>query len=214
LVNPGFEKSITTLNDLLQSGMEYGYPADIEDLKIEDSPYDIIKGNRKTCKTVYKCLQRVIERKDFATIFDSFHAEYFRKNLLVHNIHLPICTLQEEIQTYKITMYMAKGNPLLHRFNQIIVRIFEAGLYGKWHNDFMSNSRLYDHPIDDDDTNFSDFSTNEVNTDYSTFSLIHLQVVFHTLLIGLICSIFVFLVEVLYYRSCITAATSNTMYSP
>jgi hypothetical protein len=29
LVNPGFEKSITTVNDLIQSGIEYGYPAEM-----------------------------------------------------------------------------------------------------------------------------------------------------------------------------------------
>jgi len=96
-------------------------------------------------------------------------------------------------------MYMAKSNPLLHRFNEIITRKFEAGLFEMWLNDFMSSPRLDNHPIDDKDTNYSDFATNELNTDYSTFSLIHLQVVFHRVLIGQIFSTFVFLVEVLYY---------------
>jgi hypothetical protein len=67
--------------------------------------------------------------------------------------------------------------------------------------------------FDDDDTNFSDFVTNELNTDYSTFSLMHLQAVFYVLLIGQIISTFVFLVEVLYYRACIAAANSATLYS-
>ena len=109
-------------------------------------------------------------------------------------------------------MYMAKGNPLLHRINEITTRMFEAGLFQKWWNDFMSSSRLDDHPIDDNDTNFPDFATNELSTDYITFSIIHLQVVFETLLIGHIFSTFVFLVEVLYYRICITAATSTEMF--
>ena len=90
--------------------------------------------------------------------------------------------------------------------------MFEAGLFKKWQNDFLYSPRLDDHPIDDDDTNFSDFTTNELNTDYSSFSLIQLRFVFEALLIGQIISIFVFLVEVLYYRACITAATSSTMY--
>jgi hypothetical protein len=201
LVNPGFERSITTVNDLIQSGIEYGYPAEMDALTYSDPPYNIIKKNRKTCKTVYKCLQRVIERKDFATMFDNFRAEYFRTRLLFHNIHVPVCTLQEDIVIIPILMYMAKGNPLLHRFNEIINRMFEAGLFVKWWNDFMSSSRLEDNPFDDDDTNFSDFAANELNTDYTTFSLITLEVVFHILLIGEIFSTFVFLVEVLYYRA-------------
>jgi hypothetical protein len=107
---------------------------------------------------------------------------------------------------------MAKGNPLLHRFNEIITRMFEAGLFKKWQNDFMSNSRLDDNLIGDDDTNFSDFTTKELKTDYSPFSLIHLQLLFYIILIGHIISTFVLLVEVLYYRACIPAATSTTLY--
>jgi hypothetical protein len=113
---------------------------------------------------------------------------------------------------------MAKGNPLLHRFNEIVTRMLEAGLIEKLQNDFMSSSILNDRPIYDDDDyehiNFSHFSTNELNTVYSTFSLIHLQVVFHFFLIGQTASSFIFLVEVLYYRARTTASTSTTLYSP
>jgi len=64
LVNPGFEKSIETTNDLMQSGIEYGYTSDIDALKLSDPLYEIIATNRKIYMSVYKCLQRVIERKD------------------------------------------------------------------------------------------------------------------------------------------------------
>jgi len=199
-VNPGFEKSITTLNDLIQSGIEYGYPAEVDSLIFSDPPYNIIKTNRKICKSMYKCLQRVIERKDFATIFDNIRAKHFRTILLFHNIHVQVCTLQEDINFFMGSMYMAKGNPLLHRFNEIISRMFEAGLIDKWWSDFVSSSSLNDHPFDDDDINFSDFATNELDTEYTTFSLIHLQVVFYILIIGQIISTLFFLVEVVYYR--------------
>jgi hypothetical protein len=214
LVNPGFEKSITTLNDLIQSGTDYGYPVEMDDLQFSDPLYETIMKNRKICKSMYKCLQRVIKRKDFATIFDNFHAKYFRTRLLFHNIHLQLCSLQEDIIIFMGTMYMAKGNPLLYRFNEIIARMFEVGVFEMWWHEFLSSPRLDDHPIDDDDINFSDFATNELNIDYSPFSLIQLRVVFETLLIGQIINTFVFLVEVLYYRACITAATSTTMCSP
>jgi len=109
---------------------------------------------------------------------------------------------------------MAKGNPLLHRFNEIIAHMFEAGLFVKWQNDFMSSSRSDDHLIDDvdDDTNFSAFTTNELNTDFSPFSLFQLQVIFHILLIGHLISTLVWLVEVLCYRACIPAGTSTALY--
>jgi hypothetical protein len=214
LVNPGFEKGITTLNEILQSGMEYGFPGDKIGIPISDPQYDIINKNRKECKSVYKCLQRVIERKDFATILDSFHEEYFTTVLLFRNIHVPVCTLKEDILIFRLSMYMAKGNPLLYRFNKIITSIFESGLCEKWRNDFMSSSRLDDNPFDDNDTNFSEFTTIELNTDNPTFSLYQLQVVFYILLIGQLFSTLVFSAEILYHRACTTAATSTTRYSP
>ncbi|GFG32931.1 hypothetical protein Cfor_04102 [Coptotermes formosanus] len=176
-------------------------------------PYDIIKKNRKECKTIYACLRRVIEHKDFATILDNFHAEYFKTRLLFHNIHVPVCTLQEDVMIYRVSTYMAKGHPLLHRFNKIITHMFEAGLHEKWQNDFMSSTRLYDRRLDDDDTNLSDFATNKLNTDYSPYSLIRLKVVFHTLLIGHVCSTLVFLAEVLHYTACFTEAPSISLYN-
>jgi hypothetical protein len=214
LVNPGFEKGITTLNEILQSGMEYGYPGDEIDFPILDPQYNIINKNRKVCSSVYKCLQRVIERKDFATIFDSFHEEYFTAMLLFRNIHVSVCSLEEVILIFRVSMYMAKGNPLLYRFNKIITSIFESGLYEKWQNDFMSSSRFDDNPFDDNYTNFSEFKTTELNTDNPIFSLYQLQVVFYILLIGQIFSTLVFSAEILYNRACTTAATSTTRYSP
>jgi len=218
LVNPGFDKSLTTLKDLIQSGTDYGYPVELDTLIFSDPLYSIIATNRKICKSFYKCLQRVIERKDFATILDNFHAEYFRTKLLFHNVHVHICNLEEDVMILRASLYIAKGNPLFHRLNEIITHMFEAGLFVKWQNDFMSSSRSDDHSIDDDDdddeadTKFSDFTTNELNTDYSPISLFQLQVVFHILLIVHIFSTFVWLVEVLCYRACITAATSTTLY--
>jgi hypothetical protein len=109
---------------------------------------------------------------------------------------------------------MAKGNPLLYRFNRIITSIFESGLYEKWKNDFMSSSRLDNNPFDDNDTNFLEFTTIELNTDNPKFSLYQLQGVFYMLLIGQLFSTLVFLIEILYHRACTTAATSTARYSP
>ena len=56
LINPGFEKGITTLNDLIQSGIDYGYPVEMDSLIFSDPQYNTIKTNRKSCKSIYKCL--------------------------------------------------------------------------------------------------------------------------------------------------------------
>jgi hypothetical protein len=56
LVNPGFEESVTILNDLIQSGIDYGYPVEMDPLPFSDPLYIIFKTNRTIYESFYKCL--------------------------------------------------------------------------------------------------------------------------------------------------------------
>lgn len=201
LVNPGFEKSITTLNELIESKIEYGFRGDLIRAHFSEPIYDIIQKNRKVCKSMFKCLERIIRHNDFATISNTFHAEYFKTRLLFHNIHIPLCTLQDDIMRYSVSTYMAKGNPLLNIFNKMIRYLFEAGLFQKWRNDFMTDIRLGGQPIEGDDANLDGINENYLNNGYSPYSLSHLQVVFYMLMLGCGFSILAFLGELLYYRT-------------
>jgi hypothetical protein len=201
LVNPGFEKSISTLNDIIESGIEYGFMGDMDRIQFSDSIYDIIKKHLKQCPSLFKCLERVIRNKDFATVSDDFHAEYLSTRLLFYDIRTPVCSLPSDIMRYSVSTYMAKGNPLLHRFNEIIRYLLEAGLFGKWKNDFISNTRSAGHPIENDDANFEGITENDFNGDYVSYSLFHLQVIFYILLLGYTFSISVLVGEILYYRT-------------
>jgi hypothetical protein len=173
--------------------------------------YDNINKNRKVCKSIFKFFEIVVRDKDFATISNTFHAEYFKTRLLFHNIHIPLCTLQDDITRYSVSTYMAKGNPLLNIFNKMIRYLFEAGLFEKWRNDFMTDIRLGGQPIEGDDANVEGINEYYLSDDYSSYSLCHLQVVFYMLLFGYGFSIFAFLGELLYYRKWVTkiAATAG-----
>jgi hypothetical protein len=212
IVNPGFKRSITTLNELIYSKIEYGYTGDMKRLQFSDPIYDIIEKNRKICKSMFKCLERVIRHSDFATVSDTFHAEYFKTRLLFHNIHIPLCTLQDDIMRYSVSTYMAKGNPLLNIFNKMIRYLFEAGLFEKLREDFMTDIRLGGHPIESDDANLEGINENYLNGDYSAYSLIHLHVVFYILLLGYGVSILTFLGEALYYTTWVTKSPTTSEY--
>jgi hypothetical protein len=201
LVNPGFEKSFSTLNEIIQSGIEYGYLNEMDFKQFSDPTYDIVKKNRKICKSLFKCLERVIKNKDFAVVADNFHEKYVSTRLLFYDTHIPICSLPDDIMRYSVSTYMAKGNPILYRFNENIRHLFEAGLLEKWTSDFFSNVRLVGQPIDGDDTSFENITETDLNGDYSTYSLVHLQVIFYMLLLGYTFSISVFIGEVLYHKT-------------
>lgn len=200
IVNPGFEKSLSTLNDILESGIEYGFTNDMDNIQFSDPTYDIIKKNRTTCQSIFKCLERVIRHKNFSTIADDFHVQYVSTRLLFYNIHIPICSLPNDIMRYSISTYMAKGNPLLYKFNEILKYLIEAGLFDKWNRDFLSNTRLAGQRIDNDDTNFEEIFQNNFFGDNLSYSLVHLQVVFFILLFGHAFGILVLVGEILHYR--------------
>ena len=42
------------------------------------------------------------------------------------------CSINEAIFTTQSVMYMTKGHPLLQRFNQVFMRVVEAGMYNKY----------------------------------------------------------------------------------
>ncbi|PNF21729.1 hypothetical protein B7P43_G10366, partial [Cryptotermes secundus] len=214
LVNPGFERSITTLNELIESKIEYGFTDDLMRTHFPEPIYDIIKKNHKICSSMFKCLERIIRHNDFATVSNTFHAEYFKTRLSFHNIHIPLCTLQDDIIRYSISTYMAKGNPLLNIFNKMIRYLFEAGLFQKWRNDFMAHIRLGGQPIESDDANLEGISENYLNNEYSSYSLSHLQVVFYLLLFGNAFSVLAFLGELLYYRTWVIKIPANAGYRP
>lgn len=214
LVNPGFEKSITTLNELIESKIEYGFTSYLTKAQFSEPIYDTIKKNRKVCGSMFKCLERIIRQNDFATVSNTFHAEYFKARLLFHNIHIPLCTLQDDIVRYSVSTYMAKGNPLLKVFNKMIRYLFEAGLFQKWRNDFMTDVRLGGQPIESDDSDLEGINDNYLNNDYSSYSLSHLQVVFYMLLCGYGFSILTFLGELLYYRTWVIKIPATVRYRP
>jgi hypothetical protein len=210
LVNPGFEKGFGTLNDINESGIEYGFVSEMDIFDFSDPVYDIIQKHRKTCSSLFKCLERTIRKKDFATVSDNLRAEYFSTRLLFYNIHAPVCSLPDDIMRYSASTYMAKGNPLLYRFNKIIRHLYEAGLFEKWKKDFISDTRLVGLTLYDDDSNFEGIAENDFSSDYSPYSLLHLQFIFCMLLIGHTFSIAVLVGEMLYYRLYCRKETANS----
>jgi hypothetical protein len=212
LVNPRFERSIATLSELIESKIECGMAGALIPGRFSDPMYDTVTKNLKICTSRFKCLERVLRHDDFATISDTFHAEYFKLRLLFLNTHVPLCTLREDLTQYMISTYMAKGNPLLKTFNKMIRYFLEAGLFEKWYSDFMSDIRLGGQPIEGDDANLEGIDDKYLNNGYSPYSMCHLQVVFYSLLFGHAFSVLVLLGELLYYRTWAIKASATAGY--
>jgi hypothetical protein len=193
LVNPRMERKIDTTDDLIASGIEYGYAEEYIDT-IQDIEFRV---NQRQCANIYGCLDNVIKHGNFATISSAFHTDYYRAKVSWHDRHLPVCTLKEDISALNAVMYLAKGHPLLRRIDDVIRTMVESGMMVKWTNDFLYTSRIHSRSVHGD--GYSEES-NEWNTEYFVFSLFHLQPAFCVLVVGYLLSTSALILELIYYK--------------
>jgi hypothetical protein len=193
LVNPGFERKINTEDELLDSGIRYGY-TDYYGSVIRNRA---IRNGGSNCVNHNACLENVIKYGNFVTISDPFHVDYYRTNLSWHDIHLPVCTMEEDILKVSIVMYLTKGHPLLERINKVTRGMVEAGMIEKWRNEFMYMTRIQS--ISYYGREFATGS-DDLNSKYVAFTVFHLQSALFVLLIGYIISFSTLAVELIYYK--------------
>jgi hypothetical protein len=194
LVQPDMGKQVTSLEELLKSGLEYGYTVThetyIED--IQDTSYTEIKKHRSICPSFTSCVERAIT-SDFATISTPYLADYILRTKMSSGLSYPICSLPHNIAVYRVSMYLSKGSPLLNPINQIIRRLTESGLTDRFFRDNRNVSMKDVWSLIDIKKRYA----NNVNN-YITFSLYNLHLAFVSLFIGLGVSFVVFLCEVTY----------------
>jgi len=193
LVNPSFERKINTEDELLDSGIRYGY-ADYYRYVIKNST---ISSGESNCVNHNACLENVIKYGNFVTVSNPFHVDYYRTNLSWHDSHLPVCTMEEDILKVSIVMYLKKGHPLLERVNNVTRSMVEAGMMVKWKNELMYMTRIQSISYYG-----RDFATgsDDLDSKYVPFTVFHLQSAFFVLLIGYFISASTLAVELIYYK--------------
>jgi hypothetical protein len=201
-INPRLEMQISSVRDILDLGIEYGYTSDIAGYLegIDESEYQNIREHKVKCKDQYQCFNRVVKDRNFACIANTFFVDPL---LTWGGAKGKVCTISNDIVRLRSVMYLKKGHPLLDRFNKIIRWMTEGGLERIWGNDlYLENKRrarlsFYydngssDYNNDSDDTN--------LETSYFAFSVAHLQMAFYSFLIGCILSCVVLVGEILYH---------------
>jgi len=85
---------------------------------------------------------------------------------------------------------MFYGDPLLMRFNEIIDRVVEAGIYNYWISLSMNKHKL----------NARKIAIVQPLDEYYSFNLYHMQPAFYLILIAWFLSVICFMAEVLFNR--------------
>jgi hypothetical protein len=187
LVDPGFDAQIRSLEQLLESGMKFGFRSDFE-IYYEHSNYGVhqeLIRRREQCSPPSSCVQRIINTRDYATLGESFVIE---KYLTGANNSNYVCAMNDmDAYPVKVVAYFSKGSIFFPAFNKALVSSVETGLTLK---------ALRTRPSPDRGADVEEFFV---------FTLSHLSIAFYSLLLGLCLSFVLFLCEVI----CRKLATSN-----
>ncbi|KAJ4446686.1 hypothetical protein ANN_13383 [Periplaneta americana] len=143
LVDPGFYDQIRSFDELLASGLSYGYYKEAHKYYFYDKSDwrgEEMRNKGLDCSDYEKCLMRVIKDGDFATLRSELYADYFVKTNMP-KMKNPICQIDDRFMTYYMTIYIRKFSPFTQRINEVMYLMKESGLIEKLRKDFQDNYR-------------------------------------------------------------------------
>ncbi|KAJ9592885.1 hypothetical protein L9F63_015463 [Diploptera punctata] len=179
LVNPGIHEPFKTIEEVMETSIEFGYDKMI-DYFVNDTfkkSSTKIAQSHKFCSASEDCFTRYL-RGEFATISNDFETKYIQTYLGGYN---PICFLDENIVSQKATIYLMKGSPFLERVNEIIIQLWEGGHLIKIEKDYLTRVRTRQIKYNNISYQYEDSIEED---EYFVFSVSHLQIGFYVLLYG------------------------------
>jgi hypothetical protein len=192
LVTPGYEKGITSFEELVHSDLIYGRNISIEQILNQFKRYDhrLLKLARLECPNHVTCLQRLFTKGDITTLSFKTQAEYvYSYNIFGHSRNIKLCSVNDTLLAMDIVMSLTKGHPLLYRFNAVIRRSMETGLVEKYWSELNFNLQLQNL------NKVKDTECELCSNMYFVFSLSHLRAAFLVLGFGYMFSVIVFMYE-------------------
>ena len=194
LVDPGLQKQIQSVQDILDSGIQHGFHPALNVFFLDelDELLTKIVEHNEPCNNVEVCTQRVAQRGDFVTIGNHDRMQYLNTYTTLDNNGKPLlCTFGDEVTQNSKTFYVPRGSTLLHHFNRAITVAVQAGLVEYWLESELVTSRIKAAAI----KKISPLDN------YSVFVLTYLQPAFYLLALGYCLASFVFVVELRCYST-------------
>jgi len=208
LVDPGREKQVSDVEELLASKLTLTFDIGYKDLfKGTDERAELILSRHVPCPNFQACARRTATLGDSATILDFENFDLFKHKFVDENGDSLLCRLPGKISGYQIAMFMQKGNPLFRPVDGVILRLVEAGLVDFWWRMIVYSQKFT-----------TEHESAEAPIKFFVFSLSHLYVAFTFLALGFCLGILAFVLEILYKncgevtKSVVSSASANTVF--
>ena len=134
LIEPGFEHEISTVDELVESGIELGIPPTIGTTLPQFTNSSYIR--QTICKNKSFCFHRLDSEGNSSVLSSKYYIEYNEAHKYMDsNGRSRLCHLQETFSLQFVTVVVQKGGFLLDTLNDFISRVTEAGLINMWWED-------------------------------------------------------------------------------
>jgi hypothetical protein len=134
LVDPGLSHELSTVEELLQSGIELGIPTTVDTVlpELTSSRY----FRHAFCTDMSMCFHRLAYEGNLAVLSSRYNTEYDEGHKYIDSNGKPrLCHLKQTFSLQFVTMTVQKGSVLLEKFNRIVSQVAEAGLMNLWWKD-------------------------------------------------------------------------------
>jgi hypothetical protein len=182
LVDPGLEKQISTVDDILHSGFHNGMPRTFESFLyyLPQTQMFAMTNSTKRCEKVVDCAKKVAEEGNFVTVMASVTVEYLNTYQTLDRTGAGLLYMLKDIRLWMNfqAFILPKGSGLLKPFNKLMIAAQEAGLVAHFWKDILRTSALKSGSI----------RIHTLLDDYTVFTLTYLQSAFFLLFVGHVCA--------------------------
>jgi len=190
LTNPGFLPRIKDLDHLLESGVELGiqydmkiYFSDASDPRNKRILESYIECNYKNFDA---CLKRMAYEGNLAVAGGRVGLEFLAHTKYMKDGKPLYMPFKDNIQKGHMVIYLKKGSILLERINSIVLRLQNAGIIDKWVDDIRRKfGKHFDNVL--------------LKDEFCVLTLAHFEGAFYLLLMGMLFSITVWFLEIIYH---------------
>jgi hypothetical protein len=181
LVDPGLQKQIMNLNELVESKMDYAISPFVRKLKGRMQEMNKAIEKERECKNHNACVQRIIDTRNFA-LFENTKA--VNQYLSTVKNRKYVCVMNNiDVTPVRVIALISRKTMILDEFNKFVTKMFESGISTKADKEIWPSYNL----VDDDEEK------------YFVFTVSHLLVAFYALILGHSVGFVVFLLELLHH---------------
>ena len=194
LIEPGYQKTIKTVEEMLNSEMPFVIVGNVKVLfpDSSDTVDSAVVKNAAQCPDTTTCFMWASTYHNISTILDDLFIGHYRGNEnWTDEYNRPlICELEDGVvKTLDFVIVLRRRSHFFESINDVISRIVEGGIFmhiKKWGFEKEKIQTEFNFPTSDDT--------------YSAYGVIHLQTAFYLLMLGYVLAVVCFVTEILWHR--------------